>query len=129
VKKDDCSQIPISSSEFSGVTMNRISFLSEIKNLAFESIWRAFKLKRAFIFLIFSDSPERANLTLMFFLLSFSRAGIKTLLLSSKSRADVQIKTSFSVFSTNSLTLEIMLALPLRDPVISAVFIGEIPEL
>ena len=108
--------------------MNKTSFLSETKSLAFESIGLAFRSNFEFNFLIFSGSPDNAIFTLIF-LLNFSRAGTITLLLSSKSRADVQIKTSFSEFSINSLIFHSTLERPFNEPVISFDFIGDIPEL
>ena len=97
MKKGEESQTAISSSASLEVTINKTSFLSAKKSLAFVSTCLALRSNLLLIFFTFSASPERTIFTLTF-LLNFSRAGTKTRDLSSKSRADVQIKTSFLLF-------------------------------
>ena len=116
VKKGELSQTHISSSAFSGVTINNTSLLSAMNTLALESTCLYLRLYLLANFFIFSVSPDRANFTFTSVLPSFSIAGTRTRLLSSKSRAVVHIKTSFEAFSTNSLILEIIFERPLSDP-------------
>src|SRR3989344_2290017 len=97
-KKGEFNQIPISSSEFSDVIINKTSVLSATKSRAFESEGFDFRLNLVLIFLILSGEPESMRFILIFFFAACSNAGSKTLDLSSKSKTDVQIRTSFFAF-------------------------------
>ena len=78
--------------------MNKTSDLSEMKSLAFELEGFDLRLNLAFIFFIFSREPDNDRLIFVLFFAACSNAGINTLDLSSKSKTEVQIRTSFFAF-------------------------------
>ena len=118
-KKEELSHTPSSSSAFSGVIMKRTSFLSAIYSLAVEFVIEGFIFKRAVTFFIRSGEPASASFILTLFFAACSSAGIRTRLLSSKSKADVVIMTSRFASRISSRTREMTFERPLRAPVIS----------
>ncbi len=88
-----------------------------------------FILRRAVTFFTRSGEPASASLILTLFLAACSSAGIRTRLLSSKSSAEVVIKTSRFASWISSRRREIMFERPLREPVISWDFTSEMPVL